>query len=98
MDVGDFMLVKILWCWQQNFDIGDIFWMFVPDAYVDRYRMLVTKSTKTVTNITKLSPTLQSSSPTAVTNIDVAFCFGFGRSATLNLAGQKLGKVSRAYL
>ena len=32
MDVGDFKLVTIFGCWWQNFDIGDIFWVLVPDA------------------------------------------------------------------
>ena len=45
VDVGDFRLVTIFGCLWQNFDIGDIFWM------------LVTKSAKIVTNISKLSPT-----------------------------------------
>ena len=36
VNVGDFMLVTIFGCWWQNFDIGDIFWMLVPDAYVQR--------------------------------------------------------------
>ena len=32
IDVGDFMCVTIVGCCCRNFDIGDIFWMFVPDA------------------------------------------------------------------
>ena len=48
------MMVTLFW-WQ-NFDIGDIFWMLVPDANVKRYRILVAKTTKTAINISKLSP------------------------------------------
>ena len=39
-----------------TFDKGDIFWMLVPDANVKRKKMLVTKTAKPVTNISKLSP------------------------------------------
>ena len=46
---------KILFKWQV--DIGDNFWVLVPDAYLKRSRMLVTKTAKTVTKISKLSPT-----------------------------------------
>ena len=49
--------MTLLGCWRQNYDLGDIFWMLVPDANVKRQRMLVTKTGKTVTNILKLSPT-----------------------------------------
>ena len=31
--------------------------LLVPDAHVERLRMLVTKTAKTITNISKLSPT-----------------------------------------
>ena len=50
-------LMTILGCWWQNFDVGDIFGMFVPDANVKRQWMLATKMTKTATNIIQLSPT-----------------------------------------
>ena len=34
-DVGEIvMLVTILRCWSQNFDVGGIFGMLMPDAYV----------------------------------------------------------------
>ena len=56
MIVGDFILVKIFAFWWQNFDIGNIYWRWLPVAYVKRLRMLVTKTVKTVTNISKLSP------------------------------------------
>ena len=37
IDVGDkLMLVTIFGCLWQNFDIGDIFWMLVPDADAKR--------------------------------------------------------------
>jgi len=56
VDVDDkWMLVNL--CWWQNFDIGDIFWMLLPDANAKKYSMLATKSAETVTNISKLSPT-----------------------------------------
>ena len=42
VDVGDFILVTI-------------FSVFVPNAFVKRQRMLVTKISETVTNISKLS-------------------------------------------
>jgi len=32
--------VVTLGCWWQNFDIGNMFWMLVPDAYVRRFRHL----------------------------------------------------------
>ena len=32
VDVGDSMFVTIFGCWWRNFDIGDIFWMLMPDA------------------------------------------------------------------
>ena len=57
IDVGEFMLVTIFGCWRQNFDIGDLFWMLLPDANNKKQRMLATKSAKTVTNVSKLSPT-----------------------------------------
>ena len=38
-------------------DVGDIFWLLLPDANVQRKRMLVIKAAKTVTNISQLSPT-----------------------------------------
>ena len=34
--VGDLKLVTICGCWWLNFDVGDIFWMLVPDANVKR--------------------------------------------------------------
>ena len=34
--VGDLKLGTISRCWWLNFDVGDIFWMLVPDAYVKR--------------------------------------------------------------
>ena len=49
--------MTILEYWRQNYDFGDIFWMLVLNANVKRYRMLVTKVAKSVTNILKLSPT-----------------------------------------
>ena len=33
-DVGDLELVTILGFWWKNFDLSEIFWMLVPDAYV----------------------------------------------------------------
>ena len=36
MEVGDFMLVIIFACYWQNFDIGDIFWMLVPDVILKK--------------------------------------------------------------
>ena len=36
LDVGEFMLVTIFRCWRRNFDIGDILFMLMPDAYVPR--------------------------------------------------------------
>ena len=36
IDVGDLQLVTIKECWRQNSDLGDIFWMLVPDANVKR--------------------------------------------------------------
>ena len=51
------MLVTIFGCWRQNFHIGDIFRMLVSDANAKIERKLVTKTVKTVTNISKLSPT-----------------------------------------
>ena len=35
-DVSDFKLVTICGCWWLNFDVGDIFWMLVLDANVQR--------------------------------------------------------------
>ena len=34
--VGDLKLVTIWGCWWLNFDVGDIFWMLVPDINVKR--------------------------------------------------------------
>ena len=53
IDVDDFILVTMFGYWWRNFDIGDIF------------RMLVTKTVETDTNISKLSPRH------SVTNFDV---------------------------
>ena len=39
VDVDDFMLVTIFVCWWQNFDVGAIFRMLVPDAIVKRKRI-----------------------------------------------------------
>ena len=36
IDVGDFILMTIFGCKWQNFDIGDIFWILVPDANAKR--------------------------------------------------------------
>ena len=33
-DLGNFKLVTILEYWLQNIDVGDIFWMLVPDTHV----------------------------------------------------------------
>ena len=43
------------WCWWLH--VGYNFWVLVPDVYVIRSRMSVTKITKTVINISMLSPT-----------------------------------------
>ena len=48
MDVGDFILVTIFECWCPR---------DMSDAHVKRLRMLVTKTAKTVTNISELSLT-----------------------------------------
>ena len=55
-DVLDSMLVMIFGCWWRNFDVGDIFWMLVPDANVETYRMLVTKIAKSITIVSMLTP------------------------------------------
>ena len=47
------MLVTTFDCLRQNFDIGLIFGILVPEAHVKRYRILVTKTAKR-------SPTSQS--------------------------------------
>ena len=65
VDAVEFMLVTFFWCWWQNFVNGDIFGMLEPDANVRRRKRR------------KPSPTSQScrqhiSSPSSVTNIDVA--------------------------
>ena len=36
VDVGDLKTVTICGFWWPNFDVGDIFWMLVPDANVKR--------------------------------------------------------------
>ena len=51
-------------CWWRNFEIGDNFWMLLPDAIVKGWRILVTKLAKIVTNISKLSP--KNPSPTSI--------------------------------
>ena len=50
-DVGDLQLVTILECRRQNKDLGDIFWMLVPETNVKRKTVLLTKMAKTVTNM-----------------------------------------------
>ena len=35
-DVDDYKMVTIFWCRRQNFDVGDIFLILVPGAYVKR--------------------------------------------------------------
>ena len=68
MIVGDFILVTIFGCWWQKFDIGNIFWRWLPVAYVKRLRMLVTKPSqnchqhlKIVTNTFRLQHPSQTS-------------------------------------
>ena len=45
------------WCWWASFDVGEIFWMLVPDVNIEKGCMLVAKMVKTVINIVELSPT-----------------------------------------
>jgi len=66
--VGDLKLVTICGCWWQYSDDGDIFWVLVPDAYVKRCWMLVTKMTKP--RLTSFSCHQHISFSTSVTNID----------------------------
>ena len=69
--VGDLKLVTILRCWWLNFDVGAIFWMSGPSAYVTRKWMLVTKMSKKVTvnnmmlatSVTNMTPSLQTLKP-----------------------------------
>ena len=60
----------VILCWWQFSGVSDDISILIPDAFIRRYMMLVTKTVKTVTNILKFSAT--HSSPTFVTNIDVA--------------------------
>ena len=45
------------WCWWASFDVGEIFWILVPDVNIEKGCMLVAKMVKTVINIVELSPT-----------------------------------------
>ena len=54
-------VLRIFWCWWQNFDIDDIFWILMLDSYFKRWwRKIAQKCRQHI------------SSPTSVTNINVA--------------------------
>ena len=54
IDVGDRLMLVTL-CWWQYFGVGDIFWMWVPNA--NEKECWWPKTTKTVSNTSKMSPT-----------------------------------------
>ena len=62
-DVGDSKLGTILESWRQNFDIGDIFWIMVPDAGTNIFCRQLISSPTSVTNI---DVTADQSSPESV--------------------------------